>query len=395
MENTTYQQIFSKLNHQFTLTIVWLSSLFSRKDTANVCAAYVRALLSTVDRKNTWQLAEVAGKKDPYGFQYLLGRAKWDQNMVRDELIKHVITSLGHEDSVMSVDETGFLKKGDKSSGVARQYTGTAGRIENCQIGVFLNYSTPKGHTLIDRELYLPQEWTGNNEKLKSVGLDPEKVRFKTKIELARLMVERAYSLGAKPNWIAADSVYGGDYKFRVWLEEHRQAYVLGVKTNQYICIGMRQKTAKDLFKEVPPHAWYELSSGIGTKGRRMHKWAAVKINHPYDGTVSRWALCRQSVKDSTECTYYLAFAKTDTSLEKLAEAAGRRWTIEECFETAKGETGLDQYEVRSAMGWYRHITLSMVAQAILAISRSKVFPKVDAKSKMNAFKKKRKILCA
>jgi SRSO17 transposase len=344
---------------------------FARSEPRRRAIGYVRGLLSTTERKNGWQLAEHLGDRTPDGVQHLLARADWDADAVRDDLLGYVAEHLGHPDGVLVVDETGFLKKGAKSVGVARQYSGTAGRIENCQVGVFLGYATPKGHALVDRALYLPKEWAADPDRREEAGV-PEAVAFATKIVLARRMVERAVAAGVPARWVAADAVYGSDYHFRITAENLGLGYVVGVRTDFAVCVGFRQVRVKALLAEVPTDAWHRLSCGAGSKGPRMYDWAVTRTNCPEPGTYARWLLIRRSVSDPTEVAYFACGGSPGTTLPELVRVAGSRWAVEECFELAKGDCGLDEYEVRSWVGWHRHVTLSLFALAVVAAIRSR-----------------------
>jgi SRSO17 transposase len=354
-------------------------------------AAYLQSLLRNVERKNSWQLAEAAGLANPYGFQHLLGRAQWDAEAVRDDHCQNVLTGLGQQDAVLAIDESGCIKKGDKSAGVARQYCGASGKIDNCQVGVFLSWQTAKGHALIDRALYLPQEWIDDSARCRAAGI-PEGVTFATKPELARRMVERAREAGARPAWVVADAVYGADSKLRFFLEERQQPYVMAVSSNQSVWVELTQYRVKTLAAQLPAKAWRRLTVGAGAKGPRRFEWAAVPINHPYDPRRwQRWLLVRRSCDDPEDLAFYLAFGSAGTSLEALARVAGRRWAIEEAFAQGKGEVGLDQYEVRSWVGWHRHMTLALVALALLVLTRAQLFARpASPRPTMAAFKKSR-----
>ena len=355
--------------------------------------AYLQSLLSSVERKNSWQLAEVAGFDTPYRFQHLLGRGAWEADALRDEQLGVVLAGLGEEDAVLAIDETGFIKQGKKSVGVKRQYCGTSGKVDNCQVGVFLSWQTAKGHALIDRSLYLPQEWAEDQERRRAAGV-PEAVEFATKPALARRLVERVLTAGARPTWVVADAVYGADYKLRSALEEARQPYVLAVTGQQCVWLGFGQQRVKTVKTQVPADAWAEISVGAGTKGPRVFDWAALRINHPRGPAWQRFLLLRRSRTKAEEITAYLVFGAADTTLEEMARVAGRRWAIEESFAQSKSEVGLDQYEVRSWTGWHRHMTLAMTAQALLAVTRARLFAKPVASEKaLAAFKKSRGLL--
>jgi SRSO17 transposase len=368
-----------------------LAPHFSNPAARVTAAVYLQGLLSQVERKNSWQLAEAAGLANPYGFQHLLGRAHWDAEAVRDEHRQDVLAGLGQEDAVAAIDETGFIKKGDKSAGVARQYCGASGKLDNCQVGVFLSWQTAKGHALLDRALYLPQEWTDDPERCRAAGI-PEEVTFATKPELARRLVERALEAGARPAWVVADSVYGADSKLRFFLEARHQPYVMAVTSNQSVWVELTQHRVKTLAAQVPAQTWARIAVGRGAKGPRRFEWAAVPINHPYDPRRwQRWVLLRRACDDPEDLAFYLAFGPAGTALEALARVAGRRWAIEEAFAQGKGEVGLDQYEVRSWVGWHRHMTLAMVALALLALTRARLFARpASSRPIMAAFKKSR-----
>ena len=355
--------------------------------------AYLQSLLSSVERKNSWQLAEAAGFETPYRFQHLLGRGAWDAAALRDEQLDVVLAGLGVEDAVLAIDETGFVKQGKKSVGVKRQYCGASGKIDNCQIGVFLSWQTARGHALIDRALYLPEEWAQDPERRRAAGVPPE-VDFATKPALARHLVARVLAAGARPAWVVADAVYGADYQLRSALEEAEQPYVLAVTGQQCVWMGFGQRRVKTVKTQVPADAWAEISVAAGTKGPRVFDWVALPINHPHGQEWQRFLLLRRSRSKAEEITAYLVFGAADTSLEELARVAGRRWAIEESFAQSKSEVGLDQYEVRSWTGWHRHMTLAMTAQALLAITRARLFAKPAAsQAALAAFKKSRGLL--
>jgi SRSO17 transposase len=344
---------------------------FARSEPRRRALGYVRGLLSDTERKNGWQLAEHLGDPTPDGVQHLLARADWDADAVRDDLLAYVAEHLGHPDGVLIVDESGFLKKGTKSAGVTRQYSGTAGRIENCQVGVFLGYATKRGRALLDRALYLPKEWAEDAGRREAARV-PRAVRFATKLVLARQMVERAVAAGVPAKWVTADAVYGSDYGFRSALERLGLGYVVGVRSDHSVWTGFRQVRVKSLVAEVPPDAWHRLSCGDGAKGPRAYDWAVSRTNCPDPNTCARWLLIRRSVSDPEDVACFACGGPPGTTLNDLVRIAGARWAIEECFELAKGDCGLDEYEVRSWVGWYRHITLSLFALAVLAVLRAR-----------------------
>jgi SRSO17 transposase len=344
---------------------------FKRAEPRRRAAGYIRGLLGEAERKNGWQLAEHLGDPTPDGVQHLLARADWDADAVRDELLGYVRERLGHPDGVLIVDETGFLKKGTKSVGVARQYSGTAGRIENCQVGVFLGYAAPKGRALLDRELYLPQEWAQDEGRREAAGV-PGAVAFATKIVLARRMIDRAVAAGMPARWVTADAVYGSDYHFRATVEKHGLGYVAGVRSDFSVWAGFRQVRVKALLAEVPDGAWHRLSCGDGAKGPRLYDWAMLRTNSPQPREYARWLLIRRGVSDPADVAYFACGGPPATTLDDLARVAGARWAIEDLFEVAKGDCGLDGYEVRGWVGWHRHVTLSLLALAVVAVIRSR-----------------------
>lgn len=346
---------------------------FARSEPRRNALAYLRGLLS--ERKNSWTLSEQAGQAVPDRMQRLLSTTDWDPDLLRDDLRSYVIAHLGDRDGVLIVDEIGFLKKGDRSAGVARQYTGTAGRIENAQVGVFLTYSSVHGRAFLDRELYLPKAWTGDRDRCVRAGIPAER-EFQTKPELTMEMLARAIDGGVPASWVTGDAVYGQYYRLRYTLEERGMNYVLAAPSSQRVIakttgsiIGHEYR-ADALIEALPATAWRTRSAGAGSKGDRRYAWA--RINGERDPDAEYWLLARRSLTDPAEFAYYLCHAPKRVSLADLARVAGARWAIEETFQTAKGQTGLDHYQVRQYTGWYRHITLSMLAHAFLTVTRSK-----------------------
>jgi SRSO17 transposase len=365
-----------------------LAPYFERAEPRQRAMAYLRGLLSPAGRKNSWQLAEVSGDTTPYGFQHLLRRALWDPEAVRDALRTYVVQHLGDPQAVLVLDETGFVKKGEHSAGVARQYSGTVGKVENCQIGVFLGYASQLGHTLLDRELYLPQTWTQDRERCRKAGI-PDERRFATKPQLAQQLLARAFAAGVPGKWVTGDSVYGGDRHLRMWLEAQPQAYVLAVSGHESVWLGGQPRRVKTILAGLPEEGWTRLSAGDGTKGPRWYDWRWLPLADPVDPAWRRWLLVRQSLGTPPELTAYVVFAAQAATLEEVVRVAGTRWTIESGFEAAKSEVGLDHYEVRSWTGWHRHITLAMWALALLTILRAGAMA-VEALKKVWARRRKR-----
>lgn len=345
---------------------------FARSEPRGQAIAYLRGLLSSAERKNGWTLAEQAGDATPDAMQRLLNAADWDADAVRDDLRELVVERLGDPDAVLVVDETGFLKKGVKSVGVQRQYTGTAGRIENAQVGVFLGYAARGGRTFLDRALYLPKSWCDDPDRRAEARVPPDVV-FQTKPELALTMLTRAVESHVPARWVAGDEVYGQQSKLRLGLEELGIGYVLAVPVNQHtpaLVDGVLADVRVDtLSAAVADDGWTTLSAGHGAKGERYYDWAAVPIR-PLESDGQRWMLVRRSRTDG-ELAHYLCHSPEDAALTELVSVAGRRWAIEETFQTAKGEVGLDHYQVRSWPAWHRHITLACLAHAYLTITRA------------------------
>ena len=346
-----------------------IGARFRRPEVRARARRYLAGLLERVERKNGWQLAEQLGERHPRGVQRLLAAARWDAEAVRDDLRAYAVEHLGDPTAVLVVDETGFLKKGTKSVGVQRQYSGTAGRTENCQVGVFLAYASPKGRTFLDRELYLPKEWAADAERRAEAGV-PDEVAFATKPQLARRVLERALAAGVPAAWVAGDEIYGDATELRRWLEGRGRPYVLAVSCSHPLWEAGQQRRADAVVAALPAGAWTALSAGAGSQGERLYDWAWILL--PYAGApgMAHWLLARRSLSDPTELAYYRAFGPAGTPLAALVRAAGMRWAIEENFEEAKGAVGLDQYEVRKWDAWYRHVTLALLAHAYLEVTR-------------------------
>jgi SRSO17 transposase len=344
---------------------------FCRAEPRARALRYLRGLLSSVQRKNGWQLAEHLGERSPDGVQRLLNAAHWDADAVRDDLRAYVVERLGDREAVLVVDETGFLKKGSNSVGVKRQYSSPAGRIENCQVGVFLCYASRHAAAFIDRALYLPKEWAADAERRAQAGV-PEAVAFQTKPALALAMIERALDAGVPCRWVTGDEVYGGDRTLRFVLEQRRQPFVLAIACNEPLWRdGPVYRPAQEIADQLPATAWQRLSAGAGTKGPRFYDWAWQPLWRLQLTTAERawghWLVVRRSLKKPDERAYYVAFAPREgMTLKTLAQVAGRRWAIEAGFEATKQECGLDEYEVRSWQAWHRHVTLALLAHAFL-----------------------------
>lgn len=343
---------------------------FTRSEPRRRARQYLSGLVAGLDRKNGWTLAEQAGDLSPDGMQRLLRWADWDIDAVRDEVRDYVIEHLGDPSGVLIIDDTGFLKKGVKSAGVARQYSGTAGRIENCQIGVFLAYRSTRGHALIDRQLYLPAAWTDDRDRCRAAGV-PDEVGFATKIEMARQMLDRAFTAGVPAAWVTMDEVYGQSKGLRVWLEQHDQAHVVATRCNDdVVTTSMGRARVDEMIAGLPGRAWSRISAGAGAHGPREYWWARVPIRVFWQPGRGHWLLARRNMKTG-ELAYYVCYGPRKTRLMDLARIAGTRWAVEECFQQAKGQAGLDEYQVRDWRAWYAHITLSMAAYAWLVVART------------------------
>lgn len=356
---------------------------FARAEPRARVLAYLKGLLSNCIRKNGWQLAEIMGELTPDGVQRLLSSAKWDADEVRDDLQRYVVEYLNDSSAIGVLDETGFLKQGKKSVGVKRQYSGTAGRVENCQIGVFLGYATDKGFAFLDREIYLPQEWANDQQRRKE-ALVPESVKFATKPQLARIMLERVKAAKVPLAWVTADTVYGNDRRLREWLEENEQAYVLAVACTERVWIddstGSVQVPVEQLIADLPAETWQRLSCGVGSKGPREFDWTWIELVSGQKAGWSRWLLARRKLSDPTQLAYYIVFAPSGTSWSEAVRVAGARWSIEMGFEITKDQLGLDHYEVRSWRAWYRHVTLVLLAHAMLSVIRAQSLAREDKK---------------
>jgi SRSO17 transposase len=340
---------------------------FGRREPRLRAEAYLLGLVAGLERANGWTIAEFAGDKTPLGMQRLLNSAAWDQDAVRDRLVRYVTAELGDPAGVLIADETGFEKAGHHSAGVQRQYTGTAGKITNCQVGVFLAYAVPAAgvRLLVDRELYIPRSWTGDHGRCGEAGISDE-VKFATKPELARKMIGRAVSLGLPFSWFTADEAYGDNGKLREWLEENAISYVVAVSCDYRVPAGAGKTIRADrLAAKVPGRGWQRLSSGAGSKGERLYDWAVAPAGQ------GRNLLIRRSPA-SGEHAYYLCWSPGSATLSELVRVAGARWAIEECFQAAKNETALDHYQVRKHQAWYRHVTLALAAQAWLAVAAAR-----------------------
>lgn len=353
--------------------------LFTQDRVAASAGLFLEGLLGAERRKTGWMRAEAAGDPGPWRQQALLGRGRWDADALRDVVRDYVIETLARDDAVLVIDETGFLKQGKASCGVARQYTGSAGKITNCQVGVFAAYVSRRGHAFIDRALYLPKSWTDEPERMAAAYV-PDGTHFATKPAIASEMIKRALAAGVPFAWVAADSVYGlGDVEMA--LRRAGKGYVLGVNSSHHFRSWSAKRavagTAEEVARTLPRSAWRRLSAGAGTKGARLHDWAyceladldASEYNRRHTGVWTRGLLIRRNIADG-EMAFFSTWCPAGTKIKTLVEVEGHRWAIEDSFETAKNELGLDHNETRSWHGWHRHVSLVMLAFAMLAAIR-------------------------
>ena len=360
-----------------------IAPALGRAETQAAAGAFIGGLLGPAERKTGWMLAEQAGLERPYRIQSLLGRGRWSADALRDRVRDYVAEALGDEAGVLVVDETGFLKKGTHSVGVARQYSGTAGRVENCQVGVFAAYASRWGQALVDRRLYLPRGWAEDDARRAKAQV-PEETAFATKPAIAGAMLADLLDAGLPVRWVLADALYGFDFRLRHLLEERGQPYVLAVRSNQSVkffegWIPVQTDPAA-MAAAIPEKDWQTLTAGEGAKGPRLYHWARLPLRWITEEGFERWLLIRRSRHDPDAMTYYFVHAPAGTSLAELAGAAGLRWSIEQAFQHTKDDLGLDHCETRSWHGWHRHMSLVMAAAAFLA--------KLSADQRRHAFGK-------
>jgi SRSO17 transposase len=358
-----------------------LKSLFAHPSVATSAAAFLDGLLGPERRKTGWMRAEAAGDPGPWRQQAVLGRSHWDANALRDMVREYALETLAAPEAVLVIDETGFLKQGLRSCGVGRQYTGSAGKIANCQIGVFAAYASDKGCAFIDRQLYLPQDWTNKPER-RSAAQVPDSIRFVTKPHIAMQMIERALAAGVPFDWVATDTIYGVG-QIEMLLRQAGKGYVLGAHATDHFnswdksppVVGTAEKIAKGL----PPETWRRLSAGDGTKGPRLYDWAYLELadlaaeeyNEALTGLWTRGLLIRRTISDQ-DLAFFATWCPAGTPIDALVRVEGQRWAIEDAFETAKTELGLTHNETRSWHGWHRHVSLVMLAFAMMAVVRQR-----------------------
>lgn len=359
------EAIGKDIREKFKRLLEEIRPVFKTKVGWHRAAEYLLGLCSDAERKNNWQISEKMGEKTPYALQQFLYRGRWSADDLRDQLQKYVKERFGDEESIIVIDETGFLKQGKKSCGVKRQYSGTAGRVENCQIGVFLAYVSPFGSTLIDRELYMPEEWISDAERRAKAGV-PENTQFRTKPQMAADMLNTVKSNGMPFTWVSADSVYGNNCKLRLWCEENDTNYVMAIAKKEYVWAGLKQYKISEIVQALPEDNWSKISCGAGSKGERLYQWQLMRVNCS-DHCKGRFLLFRRNGTSAGDIQAYICYAPLEISIDKLVKVAGERWNIETNFAECKSDVGLDQYEVRSYDGWYKHITMACLALAFIS----------------------------
>ena len=345
-----------------------ISPLFYRTDSRAHATRYLRGLLAPLERKNGWTMAEFTGMREPKALQRFLNLTQWDADKMRDIVRGYAIGHFADSRGVLIADPTGFAKKGRKSAGVQRQYSGTLGRIDNCQIGTFLAYANTSGdRVLIDRELYIPEKsWFGEPDRCTEAGI-PGNLAFRTRPQQVEAMIKRALDAGAPFAWFTADEEFGQNPGLREFLEKNSISYVMAIPKNTMITTGEDQtQTIEETARKVRPQEWQRRACGIGSKGFRIYDWALINTSEP-----ARQYMIRRSIDDG-ELAYYICHNPRGEGLGELARTAGMRWPVEESFEAAKNEAGMDNYQVRLYHAWYRHITMAMLALAFLAVMRHK-----------------------
>jgi SRSO17 transposase len=354
---------------EFSAVTDRIAPRFARYEPLRHASEVMLGLVSGLDRKNCWTIAEHRGDATPDGLQHLLARAKWDADAVRDDLRDYVIDAFGDPGAILVVDETGDVKKGVHSVGVQRQYTGTAGRIENAQVAVYLTYAAPRGHALIDRALYLPRCWADNPDRCDEAKIPPDRRGFATKPALAQGLIARAVQAKVPAAWVAGDEVYGADPKLRAAIRGHGLGYVLAVSANRRMPTAAGQIRVDRLPAMLPARAWQKHCAGPGSHGHRYYSWAWIALLPEDDIDTGHHHLLIRRNDATGELAYLRCYAPRPVTLHALVAVAGQRWRIEESFQAAKGLTGLDQHQVRRWTSWHRWTTLAMLAHAFLAVA--------------------------
>lgn len=395
--HSTQSQEVKAIEEEFTRLLSLLAPVFANISGLQNAENYLKGLLSSAERKNGWQIAESQGEETPSSIQQFIYRGKYSADTLRDVLSDYVCEILGEDDGVLVVDETGFLKQGKMSCGVKRQYSGTAGKVANCQIGTFVIYASKKGHAPIDRRLYIPSDWIEDRDRCTEAGV-PDSVEFQTKPKMALEMIQEATLAGVPYTWVTGDCVYGEFGDLRLWLEDNGKCYVMDVSGRAYVWEGSQKRSVGDILENLPSEGWFEASCGDGSKGLRIYDWLSWNIDTPNKPGWQRFFLVRRSKTEPDDLRAYLCFAPMNTPTQKLIEVAGTRWTVETSFKENKSQVGLDHYEVRGYDAWYKHITFSCIALAFLtAVSCNSgdtlTLQQHDPASKtLDEFKKKRNL---
>jgi SRSO17 transposase len=354
---------------QFGALIDRIGPRFSRYEPLRHAAGLMLGMVSGLDRKNCWTIAEHRGDRSPDGLQHLLSRAKWDAEAVRDDLRDYVVDAFGDPGAVLVVDETGDVKKGTATVGVQRQYSGTAGRIENAQVAVYLTYAAPRGHALIDRALYLPKSWAEDVDRCQEAGIPTDRRGFATKPTLAKMLISRAVEANTPAAWVAGDEVYGADPTLRAAIRGHGLGYVLAVSANRRVPTEAGPIRVDAVPAMLPARAWQKHSAGAGSHGHRLYSWAWIALLPEDDTDTGQHHLLIRRNDRTGELAYLRCYTPHPVPLRTLVVVAGQRWRIEESFQAAKGLTGLDQHQVRRWVSWHRWTTLAMLAHAFLAVA--------------------------
>jgi SRSO17 transposase len=354
---------------EFSAVIDRIAPRFARYEPLRHAGELMAGMVSGLDRKNCWTIAEHRGDATPDGLQHLLARASWDADAVRDDLRDYVIDAFGDPGAILVVDETGDVKKGIATVGVQRQYSGTAGRIENSQVAVYLTYAAPRGHALIDRALYLPRSWAQNSHRCDGAGIPPGRRGFATKPTLATELIDRAVAAGVPAAWVAGDEVYGADPRLRAAIRGHHLGYVLAIAANRRVPTHAGPLRVDALPALIPTYAWQRHSAGVGAHGPRLYSWAWFRLLPEDDTDTAVHHLLIRRNDTTGELAYLRCYSPTPVPLRTLVAVAGQRWRIEESFQAAKGLVGLDQHQVRRWNSWYRWTTLAMLAHAFLAVA--------------------------
>lgn len=354
---------------EFSAVLDRIAPRFARYEPLRHAGELMTGMVAGLDRKNCWTIAEHRGAATPDGLQHLLARASWDADEVRDDLRDYVIDAFGDEGAILVVDETGDVKKGTQSVGVQRQYSGTAGRIENSQVAVYLTYAAPRGHALIDRALYLPKSWTEDPDRCNQAAIPQQDRDFATKPALATALITRAVEAGVPAGWVAGDEVYGADPRLRAAVRGHRLGYVLAIAANRRVPTHAGAIRVDKLPALIPAHAWQQHSAGAGAHGPRLYSWAWFRLLAEDDTDRGVHHLLIRRNDTTGEHAYLRCYSPRPVPLRTLVAVAGQRWRIEESFQAAKGLVGLDQHQVRRWTSWHRWTTLAMLAHAFLAVA--------------------------